>query len=276
MPSAPSTARPSFPKVLKDRGIEILDTITFQTGDIDYSAQVTRAKALMPDGIVISALYNEAGNLVRELGKQDLKKPMVVGVGVNNPRFIELAGTMAEGIYAASDFFDSNKRPGMGEWVKEFRKRLDVQPTNAAGEMYDTLYLMRQCIVAMKAPAGSLQSQRDAIANALVAQEDARVGGVGVELLVERARHVHLQQEVHAAAQSRDRDTWAVRAATSSSAGDAACRFSATTYCGSFGSAVERLSATDPSRAIAYRYLSRRTRIFAFERRIIERHADPA
>ena len=50
-----------FPKLLKEHGIEILDTVSFQTGDIDYSAQVTRAKALNPDGLVVSALYNEAG-----------------------------------------------------------------------------------------------------------------------------------------------------------------------------------------------------------------------
>ena len=152
-----------FPKVLKDRNIEILDTITFQTGDIDYSAQVTRAKALNPEGIVISSLYNEGGNLVRELAKQDLRKPTVVGVGANNPRFIELGGAAAEGVFAASDFFDSNKRPDMETWVADFRKRLNVQPTNAAGEIYDTLYLMRQCIVAGKAPQGDLQAQRDAI-----------------------------------------------------------------------------------------------------------------
>src|SRR6185503_3189723 len=30
-----------FPALLKARGIEVLDSVSFQTGDIDYSAQVT-------------------------------------------------------------------------------------------------------------------------------------------------------------------------------------------------------------------------------------------
>src|SRR6185503_11520955 len=51
-----------FPQILKEKGIQVLDTISFQTGDLDYSAQVTRAKALNPDGIVVSALYNEAAH----------------------------------------------------------------------------------------------------------------------------------------------------------------------------------------------------------------------
>ena len=33
-----------FPAVLKDRGIEIIDNISFQTADIDFSAQVTKVK----------------------------------------------------------------------------------------------------------------------------------------------------------------------------------------------------------------------------------------
>ncbi len=81
-----------FPKLLKERGIEVLDTVSFQTGDIDYSAQVTRAKALNPDGFVVSALYNEAGHAVAEIRKQGMKQPIIAGVGVNDPRFIQIGG----------------------------------------------------------------------------------------------------------------------------------------------------------------------------------------
>jgi branched-chain amino acid transport system substrate-binding protein len=56
-----------FPAALKARGIEILEPITFQPGDIDYSAQVTRAKALNADGVVVAALYSEAGRLVADI-----------------------------------------------------------------------------------------------------------------------------------------------------------------------------------------------------------------
>jgi len=109
-----------FPMLLKERGIEVLDTISFQTGDIDYSGQVTKAKALSPDGIVVSALYNEAGHVTRELRKQGMNQPIVAGVGVNDPRFIQLAGPAAEGVMAAFDFFAENPNPAVAAWVGEF------------------------------------------------------------------------------------------------------------------------------------------------------------
>jgi branched-chain amino acid transport system substrate-binding protein len=135
-----------FPALLKQRGVEVVDTVSFQTGDIDYSGQVTRAKALNPDGIVVSALYNEAGHAVSEIRKQGMRQPIVAGVGVNDPRFIQIGGAATEGVYAASDFFAENPKPSVAAWVADYEKRYNQKPSNASGQMYDTLYLMRECI----------------------------------------------------------------------------------------------------------------------------------
>ena len=64
---------------LGQRHYRHVEFASFQTGDIDYSAQVTKAKGLSPDGLVVSALYNEAGNVTRELRKQGMNQPIVAG-----------------------------------------------------------------------------------------------------------------------------------------------------------------------------------------------------
>lgn len=135
-----------FPQILKEKGIEVLDTISFQTGDLDYSAQVTRAKGLNPDGIVVSALYNEAAHAVAEVRKQGMNQPIVAGVGINDPRFIQIAGGAAEGVMTGSDFFAEDPKPAVAAWVSEYDKRYKQKPSNAAGEMYDTLYLVGECL----------------------------------------------------------------------------------------------------------------------------------
>jgi branched-chain amino acid transport system substrate-binding protein len=135
-----------FPALLKEKGVTVLDTISFQTGDIDYSAQVTRAKGLNADGIVVSALYNEAAHVVAELRKQGMTQPIVAGVGINDPRFIQIGGAATEGVMTASDFFADNPKPAVAAWVKAYEERFKQKPSNAAGQMYDTLYLMRECI----------------------------------------------------------------------------------------------------------------------------------
>ena len=152
--------RTVFPMLLKERGVEVAETVTFQTGDIDYSAQVTKAKAAAPDGIVVSALYNEAAHTTRELRKQGMNQPIVAGVGVNDPRFIQLAAGAAEGVMAAFDFFAQNPEPGVAAWAAEFERRYKVQPSNAAALIYDSLFLMRDCIIRNKLGGGDLKAER--------------------------------------------------------------------------------------------------------------------
>jgi branched-chain amino acid transport system substrate-binding protein len=149
-----------FPMLLKEQGVEVVETVTFQTGDIDYSAQVTKAKAASPDGIVVSALYNEAAHTTRELRKQGMNQPIVAGVGVNDPRFIQLAGGAAEGVMAAFDFFAQNPDPAVAAWATEFERRFKVQPSNAAALMYDSLFLMRDCIMRLNLAGGDLKAER--------------------------------------------------------------------------------------------------------------------
>ena len=149
-----------FPKLLKEAGLDVLDTISFQTGDIDYSAQATRGKNSNPDGIVVSALYNEAGHVVAEARKQGMNQPIVAGVGVNDPRFIQIGGPATDGVFAASDFFADNPKPSVAAWVAEYEKRFNEKPSNAAGEMYDTLYLMRECIISTGVTGGDLKADR--------------------------------------------------------------------------------------------------------------------
>jgi len=149
-----------FPQVLKKHGIQVLDTISFATGDIDYSAQVTRAKSLAPDGIVVSALYNEAGHVTAEIRKQGMTQPIVAGIGVNDPRFIAIAGSAAEGVMTASDFFAKNPAPNVAAWSAEFEKRNGKEPSNGAALMYDTLYLMRSCIIDTGVDGKKLESDR--------------------------------------------------------------------------------------------------------------------
>lgn len=152
-----------FPAALKKLGITVLDTISFQTGDIDFSAQVTKAKALQPDGIVLTGLYSESAHVVREMRRQGMTQPIVAGIAVMDPRFNELAGADANGIMGVTDFFAGDQNPTIAAWAQEFEKRYHKQPSNVAALMYDTLYLTRECIRQRGVAGKDLTADRTAI-----------------------------------------------------------------------------------------------------------------
>jgi len=135
-----------FPAVLKAKGITVLDNISFQTGDIDFSAQVTKVKGLNPDGIVVAGLYNEGGNVVREIRKQGLPQPIAGALGMSEPRFVEIAGPAAEGVLVVNPFWPDNPAPRIKKWVDEYKRRANAPPSNTAALMYDSLHIMKGCI----------------------------------------------------------------------------------------------------------------------------------
>jgi branched-chain amino acid transport system substrate-binding protein len=94
---------------------------------------------------VVAALYNEGANVVRELRKQGLAQPIVAGLGIMDPRFIELAGPAAEGVMTVNDFWTDNPDPAVAKWVAEYKQRSPTPPSNAAALMYDTLDIVRAC-----------------------------------------------------------------------------------------------------------------------------------
>lgn len=135
-----------FPAELKQKGINVLDNISYQTGDIDYSAQVTKAKGLKPDGIVVAGLYNEGGNVVREIRKQGMTQPIVGALGMSEPRFLEIAGKAADGTTVVNPFWPDNPDPTVHAWATEYKSRAKVAAGNTAALMYDSMMLMKTCI----------------------------------------------------------------------------------------------------------------------------------
>lgn len=135
-----------FPSVLKARDVAVLDNISFQTGDIDFAAQVTKIAQMKPDGIVIAGLYNEGGNIVREIRKQGLKQPIIGALGMSETRFLTIAGPASEGTLGVMPFWPDNPDPRVSAWVKEYSKRANTTPNNTDALIYDTMMMMKMCV----------------------------------------------------------------------------------------------------------------------------------
>lgn len=89
-----SIATRVMPSIMKDNGIEVLngsDPVSFNTGDIDVSAQVTLLKGLDPDGVVIGADYSQAITVIREMKRQGFVKPVIGGTPLISSAILEAA-----------------------------------------------------------------------------------------------------------------------------------------------------------------------------------------
>ncbi|MBI3092349.1 MAG: ABC transporter substrate-binding protein [Candidatus Tectomicrobia bacterium] len=137
-----------IPDLFKEFGVQIADTVSFQSGDVDFSAQVTKVKQATPDGIVMAALHNEAAAIARELRRQGVTQPLYGGGPLAGEYFIERGGAAVEGTIIGSGFWVDNPEPKIAAWVKRYKERdpLRGAPHQVAVYQYETMMIYKHCI----------------------------------------------------------------------------------------------------------------------------------
>ena len=149
-------------KVAEDLNLSILTIETFQKGQADYKAQLTKIKNLAPDAIFCSALYEEGGVILSQARKMGITVPFVGGNGFNSPKVIEIAKDAAEGLVVATPWFGEKDDPKVKAFVAQYEKRYGKKPDQFAAQAYDGLFLMAEGL--RKAGKADRAALRDALA----------------------------------------------------------------------------------------------------------------
>jgi branched-chain amino acid transport system substrate-binding protein len=125
----------------------VKEVLTYQTKDIDFSAQITKAKSVNPDGIALGACYQQAANIVREARKQGMKQPFLGSACVGSPEFAKLTGPEGEGTIIGSAGWPDDPKPKTAAFLKKFMERSGGKKPNYGGmRSYDNVYIMKHVI----------------------------------------------------------------------------------------------------------------------------------
>ncbi|WML41428.1 ABC transporter substrate-binding protein [Neobacillus sp. OS1-2] len=153
-------------KAAEDLGLDILTIETFQKGQSDYNAQLTKIKGLKPDLILCSALYNEGAVIMDQARKAGLDVPFVGGNGFNSPQVIDIAGQAADGLIVATPWFADKPDQKVQDFVKKFDAEYGKKPDQFAAQAYDALYIYAEAL------KNAGEADRDALRDALAEIKD--------------------------------------------------------------------------------------------------------
>jgi branched-chain amino acid transport system substrate-binding protein len=130
-----------MPALMKENEIEVLnasDLLSFNTGDLDVSAQVTKMKALNPDGVVVSADYSQAVTVIREMKRQGMIKPVVGATQLISSAILKAAPEIP--IIAPATFYATMKGDKPEKFVNELQpllRKTSGLPSEIEPSMYD-------------------------------------------------------------------------------------------------------------------------------------------
>ena len=141
--------------------VEVLTTEVFQSGDTDFSTQLTQIKALDPDAIFVSALPPEKPGILIQARQLGISVPFIVSslTGVE----VEAAGVAAEGAITFIGWLPTDDTPGNQAFVQNYSATYGTIPNAFASASYASVYILAEAI--KNAQSTDSTAIRDALAD---------------------------------------------------------------------------------------------------------------
>lgn len=159
-------------KSAADYGIDIVKAEVYNSGEKDFSVQLTKIKDAEPDAIIIWGYYTEAALICKQVKQYGIEIPLI-GTGYNSPMLIELGGEAVNGLIFTTAFTEANPDPKVQEFDKKYKEEFGSSYDQNGPQAYDSVYLLADAIVR----AGSFDGK--AVRDALINVEDfSGVAGV--------------------------------------------------------------------------------------------------
>ncbi|BBO76944.1 ABC transporter substrate-binding protein [Desulfosarcina widdelii] len=112
-----------FKEKAADYGINIVNEYQYSIKDRQFGSIVAKVRADNPDAIYASGYYFTAGPLVSQLRAAGVTCPIIGQEGYDSQKFIEIAGSAAEGIIITTSLDRDSKVPETADFIAAFEKQ---------------------------------------------------------------------------------------------------------------------------------------------------------
>ena len=138
-------------KYFKERFTELGGTViledTYQGGDKDFSAQITKLKGnkARADLLYIASGPDDVGTIVKQFRDAGVKTPIMGGDGYDTPLLVQVAGKGSENVYFTThSLMDATRgTDAVKKFIAAYQAEFKNPPENAfAGLGYDTVKLL--------------------------------------------------------------------------------------------------------------------------------------
>jgi len=147
-------------------GIEVVREESFGANDTDMTAQVTKIRQAKPDAIICWGTNPGPAVVAKNIQQLGIDIPLYQSHGVASPKFIDLAGTAAEGILLPTGKIlvagllpdDDPQKQVLLDYIQAYEKRFNETVSGFGGYSYDAINLLAK---AMKGTGGDKAKIRE-------------------------------------------------------------------------------------------------------------------
>ena len=135
-----------FSETVTKEGGTIVTQESFIPGDKDFTASLTKIKAMNPDALFIGTQWADAALVATQARKLGLSMPFMACGAVSTDNLIKSAGDAVEGIRANAIFFVNDTRPVAARYVADYKATYGRPPHDHSALTYDAVHLIANAI----------------------------------------------------------------------------------------------------------------------------------
>jgi len=156
----------SFRDAFVKMGGTVVDEEFYNSGDTQFSSQLTNLKSKQPDVIFMSGYFNETGPLARQAREQGIGMdvPLLGGDGWDSREILNSGGEAILGSFFCNHYNNKEKRPEVADFLKKWTAKYGQAPGTTMGALgYDGVMLTLDAL--KRAAAPNSKDLMDAIEN---------------------------------------------------------------------------------------------------------------
>ncbi|MBC7771789.1 MAG: ABC transporter substrate-binding protein, partial [Pyrinomonadaceae bacterium] len=152
--------RDEFKKHFKALGGEIVADEAYNSGELDFSAQLSTNKSKKPDAVFVPGYYTEAGNIAQQARKAGLNVPLLGGDGWDSEQLASIGGDAIEGCYYSNHYAPDQAGDAVKTFIAKYGDRYKREdgtkpiPDGLAALGYDATYVLFEAMKRAKSLGG--------------------------------------------------------------------------------------------------------------------------
>ena len=139
----------------ESNGGKVVEYVSYNEGDKDFSAQLTNIKGSSPDVLVLPDYYSVVGVIADQARKIGITSQLMGGDGWDSPELVKIGGDAVEGAFFVNHYSPNDTDEAVQEFVNSYKDKYGQTPDAFAALSYSTLQLFEEAIT----KAGSIDGE---------------------------------------------------------------------------------------------------------------------
>lgn len=137
----------SFRAYFTKLGGEIVDEVFYETGQTQFSSQLTNLKAKNPQGIFMSGYFPEVGPMVSQARDAGITAEVFGGDGWDSTQILQSGGKAILGGFLCNHYNNKEDRPEVKAFLSKWKAAYGGEPGTTMGALgYDAAFVMLEAL----------------------------------------------------------------------------------------------------------------------------------